>query len=66
MRLHLVAVSCMKAPTSPYRKVYDNARMDWADRDISDGHKHNHALRMIGKAVLLDLWIEATALRGDA
>lgn len=48
---------------SPYRAVYDEARMDWADRDTSDGHKHNHALRMVGKAILLDLWREAHALR---
>lgn len=59
MRLHLVAESCMKCRTSPYRAVYDEARMDWAARDVSDGHKHNHALRMVGKAVLLDLWKEA-------
>lgn len=59
MRLHLIAESCMKQRTSPYRAVYDNARMDWAARDTSDGHKHNHALRMVGKAILRDLWLEA-------
>lgn len=59
MRLHLIAESCMKQRTSPYRAVYDEARMDWATRDTSDGHKHNHALRMVGKAILLDLWREA-------
>jgi hypothetical protein len=48
---------------SPYRQVYDEARMDWAERDTSDGHKHNHALRMVGKAILLDLWMEARRVR---
>ena len=59
MRVHLIAESCIKQRTSPYRAVYDEARMDWAARDTSDGHKHNHALRMVGKAILLDLWREA-------
>lgn len=51
---------------SPYRAVYDSARMDWAARDTSDGHAHNHALRMVGKAILLDLWREARAVGGAA
>jgi hypothetical protein len=59
MRVHLIAESCIKQRTSPFRAVYDDARMDWADRDTTDGHKHAHALRMVGKAVLLDLWLEA-------
>lgn len=59
MRVHLMAESCMKCRTSPYRAVYDDARTDWASREVSDGHKHNHALRMVGKAILLDLWTEA-------
>lgn len=64
MRTRLIAESCMKCRTSPYRAVYDDARMDWATRDTTDGHKHNHALRMVGKALLLDLWHEARAVRG--
>lgn len=63
MRVHLIAESCMKNRNSPYRKVYDDTRMDWSERDTSDGHKHNHALRMVGKEILLDLWLEARSLR---
>lgn len=59
MRAFLVAESCMKNRESPYRAVYDQARANWADRDISDGHKHNHALRLVAKAVLKDLFLEA-------
>ncbi len=47
---------------SPLGGVYLAARCDWATRDTSDGHKHNHALRMVGKAILLDLWREAHVL----
>jgi hypothetical protein len=56
MRVHLCAMSCIKQAHSPYRIVYDEARAAWADRDTTDGHKHNHALRLVGKAILLDLW----------
>lgn len=45
--------------TTPLAAVYIAARADWSERDTSEGHKHNHALRMVGKAVLLDLWREA-------
>jgi hypothetical protein len=62
MRAFLVAESCIKHRTSPYRTVYDAARLSWADRDTSDGHKHNHALRLVAKAVLKDLWIEGRRL----
>ncbi len=97
MRLHLVAESCMKHRTSPYRAVYDEAREaakgnlhtavcmnqippvagkpngsngcgTRANPELGaigspwrDGHKHNHALRMVGKAILKDLWLEARA-----
>jgi hypothetical protein len=62
MRVHLVAVSCMKQRESPYRAVYDHERLKWADRDVSDGHRHNHALRVVGKEILKDLFNEARAL----
>lgn len=65
MRLHLIAESCMKNRNSPYRKVYDESRTAWDERDTSDGHKHNHALRMVGKTILLDLWCEARTLRSS-
>lgn len=62
MRGYLVACSCIKQRESPYRAVYDAAREAWADRETTDLHKHNHALRMVTKAVLRDLWIEAKRL----
>lgn len=64
MRTRLIANSCIKQAHSPYRAVYDRERAKWADRDTTDMHKHNHALRVVGKAVLLDLWREARRLRG--
>lgn len=47
----------------PFRAVYDEARANWADRDTTDLHKHNHALRCVAKAILKDLWCEARAIR---
>lgn len=61
MRAHLCAKSCIKQMHSPYRADYDGARASWADRDTSDMHKHNHALRVVAKAILRDLWKEATS-----
>lgn len=65
MRAYLVAESCMKQRRSPYRKVYDDAREHWSGRDVSDGHAHNHALRLVAKAVLRDLWVESMRLRRE-
>jgi hypothetical protein len=62
MRARLVAESCIKQASSPYRPVYDRARESWADRDTTDLHKHHHALRCVAKAVLRDLFVEARAL----
>lgn len=45
-------------------RVYLDAREAWADRDTTDLHKHNHALRLVGKEILKDLWRAATDLRG--
>lgn len=56
MRATLCANSCMKQRTSPYRPVYDVARANWAERPVSDLHKHNHAVRLVAKALLRDLW----------
>lgn len=61
MRAYLCAEACMKQRTSPYRAVYDAARASWAERDTTDLHKHNHALRLVAKAILKDLWLEARA-----
>lgn len=62
MRALLCAESCIKAARSPYRPVYDAERAKWAERDTSDLHKHRHALAVVAKAILRDLWIEAKAV----
>lgn len=79
MRAYLVAVSCMKTPTSPYRALYEDSRAKYADAihqidcrrcgpagkpalagtPISLGHQHARALRIVMKAVLKDLWLQA-------
>jgi hypothetical protein len=56
MRAFLCAESCMKNRRSPFREVYDRERLKWADREVSDGHKHAHALRVVAKEILKDLW----------
>lgn len=78
-RTYLIAESCIKQRTSPYRKVYDDGRTKYADAthphpckrcgpsgspaqpgsDLSDGHKHARAMRLVMKRILLDLWKEA-------
>lgn len=81
MRVWLVAESCVKQRTSPYRGVYDRGREKYADAThnhpcprcgpagspapvgspLNPGHQHARALRLVMKAVLLDLWREARA-----
>lgn len=61
-RARLCAESCIKATRSPYRPVYDAERAKWAERDTTDLHRHNHALAVVAKAILRDLFIEAKAL----
>jgi hypothetical protein len=63
MRAYLVAESCVKQRHSPYRPVYDAARASWAERQVPDAHKHAHGLRLVAKAVLRDMWMEAMRLR---
>lgn len=47
---------------SPYRDVYDLRRLETADREgWTDGHRHADALRIVGKAILRDLWLVAQA-----
>jgi hypothetical protein len=57
MLVRLIAESCMKCRTSPYRHIYDEARMDYESRDWTPLHRHNAALRKVGKAMLKDLWL---------
>lgn len=67
-RAWLVATSCIKHTTSPYRPVYDARRVHTAvtHPEWSDGHSHNDGLRIVAKAVLRDLWIEARRVQGQA
>lgn len=64
MLVHLLAESCMKQQgtgnrrRSPYRDTYDAYRARYEPReDWTDGHKHNAALRVTGKEILLELWV---------
>lgn len=59
MRAYVVAETVVKVG-GPYREVYDQARASWADRDTSDGHKHNHALRLVAKAILKDIFLRSS------
>jgi hypothetical protein len=80
-RTYLIAESCMKQRTSPFRKVYDDGRAKYTDSlhqhpckrcgpagkpaevgsPLSLGHQHARAMRLVMKAVLLDLWKQAHA-----
>lgn len=64
-RAYLVATSCIKQTASPYRKVYDErrARTAVSHPDWTPGHSHNDALRIVSKAILRDMWVEAKRLR---
>jgi hypothetical protein len=61
-RVWLLSNQFMKTRQSPYRVVYEDARSR-ANEDWTLGHQHAHALRLVGKQFLLDLWIEAWRLR---
>lgn len=59
-RLRLIAESMLKAGN---REGYDALRGHVADReDWTDGHKHAHALRVVGKEFLRDLYNESQRL----
>lgn len=60
MRAYLVAESCMKqAKGSKYRDVYDFGRAKYDRPDLSLIVQHKRALRLVAKAVLRDLFLEA-------
>lgn len=63
-RIYLIAVSCIKQSKSPYRAVYDDRRAHTAitHPDWTDGHSHNDALRIMGKEILKQLWIQSRAI----
>lgn len=55
-QLWLISTSMLKAGNRAY---YDAARAKYENRDWTDGHKHNAALRYVAKAFLKDLWVAA-------
>jgi hypothetical protein len=59
MLTHLIAESIIKIRRAPLRAVYDEGRAKYEERDWTDGHRHNAALRLVGKAFLKDLWLAA-------
>jgi len=62
---YLIASSFLKS-NSPYRKVYDDARAYYsANRpDWTEAHRHNAALRKMGKMFLSHLWLTWRQLEG--
>lgn len=66
-RAYLVATSCIKQDGG-YRKVYDarRAATKISHPDWTDGHSHNDALRIVSKAILKDMWVEAKRLHEEA
>lgn len=56
-QLFLMAESCVKNLNSPYRAVYDDARVDYSTREgWAPIRQHRAALRKISKEILHDLW----------
>lgn len=85
MRVHLIAVACLKAQ-GHYADVYYARKNATEGREHavecrrcgpsgkpaqpgspwSDGHRHADALRITGKAILRDLWLEARRIHEEA
>lgn len=63
-RAYLVATSCIKQTSSPYRKIYDDRRAHTAvtNPDWTAGHSHSDALRIVSKEVLKNMWLAAKAI----
>jgi hypothetical protein len=59
MRAFVCAEAIIKDRESPYRAVYDAAKMNWAARDVSDLHKDRHAKRLVAKALLKDIFLQS-------
>lgn len=72
MRAYLVSTSIIKQMDSEYRAVYDFGRLKYAMATDAEGkpltlaHQHNRAMRLVSKAVLRDLWLEAKRLHEEA
>jgi hypothetical protein len=52
---------------SPYRIIYDKRRdhTEVTHPEWTLGHSHNDALRVVGKEILKDLWVEAKRVMED-
>lgn len=76
-RLYVIAESCIKQARSPYRVVYESGRVKYRDvvhendcrqckvqagKPLSLGHQHARAMRLVMKAILLDLWRESVRI----
>lgn len=61
MRAYLIATSCMKVRSSPFRADYDTRRKNTAvtHPEWTAGHSHNDALRITAKAILREMWRES-------
>jgi len=62
--VYLLAVAQEKSPLKKpgaYRLLYEEAKADFAERhpEASKKHCQNHALRIVGKEILKDVWIVA-------
>lgn len=64
-RIRLISESCIKQRHSPYRAVYDAGREKYNDLELTDGHKHNRALRLVAKEILKDIWRESRGNDGE-
>lgn len=56
--VHLMAEACVKVGKGRYNKFYYNRKEYYKDKhpEWNPGHHHNAALRVVGKAILRDLW----------
>jgi len=62
--VYLLAVAQEKSPLKKpgaYRLLYDESKADFAERhpDATKKHCQNHALRIVGKEILKDIWVVA-------
>lgn len=68
LRAKLVGVlgPCLLKANSPWRKFYDDYkhRKQSAGWGVSDGHRHNAAIRYMVKMLLLEIWKEWRAAEG--
>lgn len=64
MRAYLVAKQQV-ITRGAYRGTYDAAKANWAGRDVSDGHKDAHALRVVAKEILKGIYNESRDLHAS-